>query len=69
MEVVALAESNHLLSERTHFLRLRKRCHQAPVIQKIRDQVSQHGAAMRAVPAQLPVGIPMSHSVCSVDVG
>src|SRR6266850_4955024 len=69
MEVVALAEGNHLFGKRTHFLRFRKRCHQPPVVQKIRDHVPQHRAAMRTVPAQLPVCVSMSHKVCSAGAG
>jgi hypothetical protein len=65
MKIVPLAQSNHLLGKRPHFLGLGQRSHQTAMIEQVRDEIPQHRATMRRVAAELTMGVPMSHTVCS----
>src|SRR3954469_10540418 len=69
MKIIALSERDHLLRQRANLFRLRQGRHQAAVIEEVRHQVSEQGTPMGRVPAQLPVGIAMSHKICSADDG
>src|SRR5262249_26023716 len=69
VEIIALAESDHLFRERPHFFGLRQSGHQAAVIEKVRDKIPGQRPPMRHIPAELSICVSMSHSVCSDCAG
>src|SRR5437867_1189263 len=61
VKIVALAERDHLLSKRTNLFCLRQSCHEAAVIQKIGNEITKQGAAVRRVPAEFAMRVLVSH--------
>src|SRR5688572_5776069 len=66
LQVIALAQGDHLLGQRADFLRLRQGRHEAAVFEKRRHQVPQQRSPVRRVPAEFTSFVSVSHTYYSI---